>query len=94
MYAPRSHTAPYAVAVLVCTQVYNTGYIALLLRRAASPSGVFSQEGGGGGCSFGAEHTTMVHTARKDAAAINIQSRGERPLEPRLLSVHLALRSV
>jgi len=60
MYALRSHTA----AAGVYTQVYNTGYIALFLRGAFQEYLVI-------GGPFDAERT-MVHTARKDAATINI----------------------
>lgn len=87
MYALRSsHTVPCAVAIAgLCTQVYNTGYIALLLRCTANPSGVFSHRRARR-CSFGgAEHTTMVHIARKRCDD-KYPKPWERPLEPRAAS--------
>lgn len=56
MYAPRSHTALHAAATAVCTQVYNTGYIAPALLYAASPSGVFSRRVGRALFRRGAHH--------------------------------------
>lgn len=89
MYAPRSHTALHAAATAVCTQVYNTGYIAPLF---CTPRALQEYLAVGWARALSARGTPQWSMAAwKDATTINIQSR-ERGHSSRLLSVHFAPR--
>jgi len=85
MYALRSHTAPYAIWRCV-----HKCIILDILHRSSVRRKLFKNINHSGR-SFGTEHITMVHTAWKDVAMINIQRRKRNHLS-QLLSVHFACR--